>query len=52
VSFLQTKDDVSLFYNDWGSGPPAVLIHGWPLNSDMWENTSLALAFRRLRMVA
>ncbi len=52
MPFVQTADGVSLFYNDWGSGTPVVLIHGWPLNSDMWENTSVALASQGLRVVA
>src|SRR3546814_9341697 len=26
---LTTKDGVSLYYKDWGSGPPGVLSHGW-----------------------
>lgn len=25
---VETKDGTSLFYNDWGSGMPVVLIHG------------------------
>ena len=34
---LQTSDGIELFYRDWGTGHPVVLIHGWPLNADMWE---------------
>lgn len=28
---------VELYYEDHGSGPPLVLIHGWPLDSRSWE---------------
>ena len=28
---------VELFYEDWGQGAPVVLIHGWPLDHQMWE---------------
>ena len=39
----------SLFYEDLGSGPPIVLIHGWPLSHRMWEgqvNALLAACYR------
>lgn len=28
---------IELFYTDVGSGPPVVLIHGWPLSGRSWE---------------
>jgi non-heme chloroperoxidase len=28
---------VELFYQDWGSGAPVVLVHGYPLAGDSWE---------------
>lgn len=28
---------IKLAYNDYGSGQPIILIHGWPLNRVMWE---------------
>jgi pimeloyl-ACP methyl ester carboxylesterase len=28
---------VELHYEDYGSGPPVVLIHGWPLSGRSWE---------------
>jgi non-heme chloroperoxidase len=28
---------IELYYEDHGSGPPLVLIHGWPLDSRSWE---------------
>jgi non-heme chloroperoxidase len=32
-----TKDDVTIFYKDWGSGQPVVFSHGWPLTADAWD---------------
>lgn len=32
---LSTRTD--LYYEDYGSGDPIILIHGWPLSSAMWE---------------
>ncbi len=49
---LQVEDGVQLFYNDWGSGKPVVLIHGWPLDSDMWSEQAVYLAERGYRVIA
>lgn len=29
--------DIDIYYEDHGSGPAVVLIHGYPLNGDSWE---------------
>ena len=52
MPYVQAHDGTNLFYNDWGSGPPVVLIHGWPLDSDMWEYNSVPLASQGLRVIA
>jgi len=52
MPFIETADRTSLFYNDWGTGRPVVLIHGWPLHSDMWEYQSVFLASHGLRVIA
>jgi len=52
MPFIETQDKTTLFYNDWGSGRPVVLIHGWPLDSDMWEYQSVFLASQGLRVIA
>ena len=52
MPFIETNDKTSLFYNDWGSGKPVVLIHGWPLDSDMWEYQSVFLASQGLRVIS
>jgi pimeloyl-ACP methyl ester carboxylesterase len=49
---LKAKDGTEIFFHDWGSGPPVVLIHGWPLNADMWEHQSLHLAGNGFRVIA
>lgn len=28
---------IELHYEDHGSGPPVLLIHGYPLDGDSWE---------------
>jgi pimeloyl-ACP methyl ester carboxylesterase len=52
MSFIRTSDGIELFYNDWGTGRPVVLIHGWPLDSDMWSDQAAFLAERGLRVIA
>jgi pimeloyl-ACP methyl ester carboxylesterase len=45
-------DGTEIFFHDWGSGPPVVLSHGWPLNADMWEHQSCYLASKGFRVIA
>jgi non-heme chloroperoxidase len=47
-----TDDGTQLYYKDWGSGRPVVFSHGWPLNSDSWENQMLHLASHGFRAIA
>lgn len=37
MPFIKAADGAQIFYRDQGQGAPVVLIHGWPLNGDMWE---------------
>jgi non-heme chloroperoxidase len=37
VTNTAQKEEVSLFYEDYGSGQPVILIHGWPLGRKSWE---------------
>jgi hypothetical protein len=47
MSFVKVGDEnstpIEIYYEDHGSGPPVVLIHGWPLNGDAWEKQTSAL---------
>jgi pimeloyl-ACP methyl ester carboxylesterase len=52
MPFATTKDRVNLFYTDWGSGPPVVMIHGWPLSSDMFEYQRPFLGQNGVRTIA
>ncbi len=52
MPMIEAADKTQIFYNDWGTGRPVVLIHGWPLDSDMWEYQSVFLASQGLRVVA
>jgi len=52
MPYITTRDGVDLYVKDWGSGPPVVLIHGWPLNADSWEDQALGLAEAGFRVIA
>jgi pimeloyl-ACP methyl ester carboxylesterase len=52
MPYLETDDGVELFFTDWGTGTPVVLIHGWPLTSAMWERQATFLAEHGLRVIA
>jgi non-heme chloroperoxidase len=47
-----TRDGTVLYYKDWGSGPPVVFSHGYPLSSDAWEDQMFFLARHGYRVVA
>jgi non-heme chloroperoxidase len=49
---ITTKDGAQIFYKDWGSGPPVVFSHGWPLNADAWDEQLLFLASNGYRAIA
>lgn len=52
MPYIETADHTPLYYTDWGAGRPVVLIHGWPLNADMWEYQASFLAEHGFRVIA
>lgn len=34
---ITTTDGTGIAYRDWGSGPPILFSHGWPLSGDAWD---------------
>jgi non-heme chloroperoxidase len=52
TSTMTMKDGTTIFYKDWGSGPPVVFSHGWPLSSDAWEDQMVFLASHGYRVIA
>jgi len=52
MRFVTTRDGTELYVKQWGQGPPVVLLHGWPLSSDTFDDVSMALADAGLRAIA
>ena len=54
MPFITVKDGTEIYYKDWGNkdGTPVVFSHGWPLNSDNWENQMFFLANKGYRTIA
>lgn len=52
MPLIQTRDGVDIYVKEWGAGRPVVLVHGWPLNADSWDEQGLALAEAGYRAIA
>ncbi len=51
MPLIETDDGTALYVKEWGDGPPVVLIHGWPLSADSWDDQALALADYGYRVI-
>ena len=51
MPYIVTEDGTELFYRDLGTGTPVVLIHGWPLSGDMWEQQMTYLGEHGVRVI-
>ncbi|AHE53851.1 alpha/beta fold hydrolase [Sphingomonas sanxanigenens] len=52
MAYVETRDGTELYVKEWGEGRPVILIHGWPLSADSWDDQSLALAEAGFRAIA
>jgi pimeloyl-ACP methyl ester carboxylesterase len=56
MKFIKTNDaqgnEIKLHYQDWGTGIPVVLVHGWPLAHQMWDYQITALTDVGYRCIA
>ena len=52
MAYLTASDNTKLYVKDWGAGRPVILMSGWPLSSDSWDDQALALADAGYRTIA
>ncbi|MFJ8361872.1 alpha/beta fold hydrolase [Streptomyces sp. NPDC093984] len=52
MAFATAKDGTQIYFKDWGSGPPVVFSHGWPLIADAWDPQLKLMADHGFRVVA
>ena len=51
MPYANAKDGTDLYYKDWGKGAPVVLLHGWPLTGDTFDDAALRLAENGCRAI-
>ncbi len=56
MNYITTNNDTAgnaaqLYYTDYGTGKPVILIHGWPLSGAMWEYQVNALVNSGYRVI-
>ena len=54
MPFFQKPDneDISIFYEDHGTGQPIILIHGWPLSHRAWEQQTWKIVKQGYRCIS
>jgi non-heme chloroperoxidase len=52
MSHVTTRDNTRLNVKDWGTGRPVILLHGWPLSADSWDDQAMAIADLGMRAIA
>ena len=49
---VTTPDKTTLYLKDWGAGKPVILLSGWPLTADSWDDQAMVLAGSGYRVIA
>jgi non-heme chloroperoxidase len=52
MTYVTATDNTKLYVKDWGTGRPVILMHGWPLSADSWDDQAMALADAGYRAIA
>ncbi|MGN6551470.1 MAG: alpha/beta fold hydrolase [Pararhizobium sp.] len=52
MPMIETRDGTKLYAKDWGEGRPVILLHGWPLSADSWDDQAMAIAAAGMRAIA
>jgi len=52
MSTIETRDGTVLHVKQWGEGRPVILLHGWPLSADSWDDHALRIAEAGMKAIA
>ena len=52
MHYITTSDQTKLYVKDWGTGRPVVMLHGWPLSADTFDDLGMAIADAGMRAIA
>ncbi len=55
MSFIKSAngtEEINIYYEEYGTGKPVILIHGWPLDHQMWEYQIAALVNSGHKVIA
>ena len=52
MNYVTTADNTKLYVKDWGSGRPVIMMSGWPLSADSWDDQAMAIADAGYRAIA
>ncbi len=52
MTFIKAKDGTQIYAKVWGEGRPVILMHGWPLSADSWDDHAMAIADKGFQVIA
>ena len=52
MQYVTTKDQTKLYVKDWGAGKPVIMMSGWPLTADSWDDQAMAIADAGYRAIS
>lgn len=52
MNYIETRDKIKIYLKDWGAGRPVILIHGWPLSADSWDDLAIPIVDAGYRVIA
>ncbi|WP_430250211.1 alpha/beta fold hydrolase [Neorhizobium sp. DAR64860/K0K1] len=54
MTMITTRDGTQLYVKDWGpkTGRPVIMMHGWPLTSDTWDDFAVVAADAGFRAIS
>ncbi len=52
MTYISAADGTQIYTKIWGEGRPVILMHGWPLSADSWDDQAMAIADQGFKVIA